>query len=125
MLAQVNAHRAAAGAAPLQWCRTVAVAAEAHSADQAAQLKMSHTGSDGSTPWDRLNRAGYWGWTRAGENVAYGYGSVDAVMAGWMSSTGHRANILDGRFTHFGAGLVDSSAGQPYWTQDFGTGGTC
>jgi uncharacterized protein YkwD len=125
MLDQVNAHRAAVGAAPLGWCPTVAVAAQAHSEDQSAHQAMSHTGSDGSTAWERLNRAGYLGWTRAGENVAYGYASVDAVMAGWMSSSGHRANILDARFTHFGAGLADSSAGTPYWTQDFGTGGSC
>jgi uncharacterized protein YkwD len=125
MLDQVNAHRAAAGAAPLSWCPTVAVAAQGHSADQAAHQVVSHTGSDGSTSSVRFTRAGYLGWTRTGENVAGGYGSVDAVMAGWMGSSGHRTNILDARFTHFGAGLADSSAGTPYWTQGFGTGGSC
>lgn len=125
MLALVNAQRAEAGAPPLQWCATVAAAAQGHSADQAAHSTMSHTGSDGSTPWVRLNRAGYTGWSRAAENVAYGYPSVPAVMDGWMKSPGHRTNILDARLTHFGAGLVDSAGGVPYWTQDFGTGGSC
>ena len=64
-------------------------------------------------------------WSNLGENVAYGYGSVAAVMSAWMNSSGHRANILSSSFAHVGVGRADASNGTPYWTQDFGRGGTC
>lgn len=125
MLMHVNAQRAAAQIPPVGWCGSLARAAQAHSADQAAHDAMSHTGSDGSTLSDRADRAGYSQWTAVGENVAYGYSNVSWVIAGWMGSSGHRANILSPTFTHLGAGLAYSSGGRPYWTQDFGRGGTC
>ncbi len=89
-------------------------AAQAHSDDMLAMRKMSHTGSDGSGPGDRIARTGYrasW-W---GENIAAGYRSVEAVMAGWLGSPGHCENIMNPNFTEFGAG----EAGY-YWTQVFG-----
>ncbi|MFN2323641.1 MAG: CAP domain-containing protein, partial [Trueperaceae bacterium] len=49
-----------------------------------------------------------------GENVAAGYPSVDAVMAGWLGSDGHCANLMNPGFTEFGAG----ESGR-YWTQGF------
>jgi uncharacterized protein YkwD len=125
MLASVNAQRAAVGAAPLSRCGTLDRAAQDHSADQAATNTMTHDGSDGSTIGPRATRAGYVGWTALGENVAAGYTSVDAVMNGWMNSSGHRANILSTTYTHVGFGRADSATGRPYWTQDFGRSGTC
>ena len=124
MLSSLNAQRAAAGAGPLADCGTLDVAAQLHSEDQAARTSMGHTGSDGSSPWDRMARAGYSGWNAVAENVAYGYPTVADVMAGWMGSTGHRANILDPALTQVGTGLA-TGHGRPYWTQDFGAGGTC
>ena len=59
-----------------------------------------------------------------GENVAYGYSTVSSVMTAWMSSPGHRANILNGAFTHFGAGRAQG-ASAIFWTQNFGAGGIC
>lgn len=125
MLAAVNAQRAAAGAGPLQLCWTLSVAAQQHSADQAARSTMSHTGANGSTMSQRADRAGYGGWRALGENVAWGYRDVPAVMAGWMGSTGHRQNLLNPAFSHIGVGRAASSSGALYWTQDFGSGGTC
>jgi uncharacterized protein YkwD len=125
MLAQVNAQRGAVGMSPLGWCGSLTRAAQAHSDDQAAHNMMSHGGSDGSTFVDRATRAGYVGWTALAENVAYGYPSVDAVMAAWMGSSGHRANILNPAYTGFGAGLAYGTDGNPYWTQEFGRSGTC
>ena len=86
---------------------------------------MTHTGSDGSGLGLRADRAGYLGWTALGENVAMGYPSVDAVMAGWMGSSGHRANLLSTSYVHVGFGLANATNGSPYWTQDFGRSGTC
>ncbi|MER6329650.1 CAP domain-containing protein [Streptomyces sp. NPDC001034] len=113
----VNAERAKAGCRPLTLDAKLTEAAQEHSADMAAHQNMSHTGSDGSDPGTRITRAGYT-WSAYGENVAYGYSTAAEVMAGWMSSPGHRANILDCGFQEIGVGLAQPGS---YWTQDFGT----
>ncbi|WP_345548273.1 CAP domain-containing protein [Streptomyces lannensis] len=112
----VNAERAKVGCSPLTVNAKLTKAAQAHSEDMAAHANMSHTGSDGSAPGDRITRAGY-DWSSYGENVAYGYATPEAVMAGWMSSPGHKANILDCGFKEIGVGLAQPN---DYWTQDFG-----
>lgn len=113
----VNAERSKAGCSPVTLNATLTKAAQAHSEDMAAHRNMSHTGSDGSSAGDRLTRAGYI-WRTYGENVAYGYATPEKVMAGWMSSPGHRANILNCAFKEIGVGLAQPNN---YWTQDFGT----
>ncbi|MEZ5320511.1 MAG: CAP domain-containing protein [Microthrixaceae bacterium] len=120
----VNRERAANGLGPVTQCRRLSLAAQAHSDDQAAHTTMSHTGSDGSSPADRVTAAGYV-WTTIGENVAYGYDDEDEVMTAWMNSPGHRANILDADFTNLGLGRTLASNGRLYWTQEFGHGGPC
>lgn len=113
----VNAERAKVGCSPVKVNAKLTEAAEAHSKDMAEHSNMSHSGSDGSSPGDRIERAGY-SWSTYGENVAYGYGSAKSVMEGWMNSSGHRANILNCDFKEIGVGL---SGSDNYWTQDFGT----
>src|SRR5262245_31038386 len=75
VLGLVNAERRRAGLAPVSWNDKVTAAATAHSVDQAAMNRMTHTGSDGSDAGDRLTRAGFV-WRAWGENVAAGYMSV-------------------------------------------------
>ncbi|MFI0816406.1 CAP domain-containing protein [Streptomyces sp. NPDC021098] len=113
----VNDERAKVGCSPVKVNAKLTEAAEAHSEDMAEHSNMSHTGSDGSSPGDRITRAGY-SWSTYGENVAYGYGSAKSVMEGWMNSSGHKANILNCDFKEIGVGL---SGADNYWTQDFGT----
>ena len=55
-----------------------------------------------------------------GENIAYGYGSAQAVVNGWLASAGHKANIENARFTSTGVGVAANGSGQLYWTQNFG-----
>jgi len=52
----------------------------------------------------------------AGENIARGQTSPQAVVNAWMNSSGHRANILSSSFTQIGVGYV---ADGKYWTQMF------
>ncbi|WP_316763985.1 CAP domain-containing protein [Streptomyces herbicida] len=113
----VNAERAKVGCSALTLNATLSKAAQAHSDDMAAHQNMSHTGSDGSSPGDRITRAGY-AWSAYGENVAYGYSTPEQVMAGWMASPGHKANILNCSFKEIGVGLAQPNS---FWTQDFGT----
>ncbi|MEJ3744182.1 CAP domain-containing protein [Actinomycetes bacterium KLBMP 9797] len=114
-----NRERAEGGCGTVTVNAKLATAARQHSQDQAEHNNMSHTGSDGSSPWDRTERAGY---TNAiGENVAMGYRTPAAVMDGWMNSSGHRANILNCDAKAIGVGLAYASDGSPYWTQIFGS----
>ena len=57
----------------------------------------------------------------AGENIAYGNVTADQMMVMWMNSPGHRANILNPRFTRIGVGAVRTSSGRWWATQDFVT----
>ncbi|SCF32557.1 Uncharacterized conserved protein YkwD, contains CAP (CSP/antigen 5/PR1) domain [Micromonospora viridifaciens] len=114
----VNKERARADCKALAVDDKLMLAAQRHSKDQADHKTMSHDGSDGSDPGDRLDRVGY-AWRAYGENVAWNQQTPAAVMDAWMKSPGHRANILNCSFTEIGVGVARSNG--PYWTQDFGT----
>ncbi|MFF3576787.1 CAP domain-containing protein [Streptomyces mirabilis] len=116
VVALVNSERGKVGCSPLTLNAKLSKAAQDHSADMASHQNMSHTGSDGSDPGQRITTAGYT-WSAYGENVAFGYSTPEAVMAGWMSSPGHKRNILDCDFKEIGVGLAQPGS---YWTQDFG-----
>ncbi|MFB7462650.1 CAP domain-containing protein [Streptomyces sp. NPDC056224] len=116
VVALVNKERAKAGCSALTVNEKLTAAALNHSKDMAAHSNMSHTGSDGSNPGERITRAGYT-WMTYGENVAYGYSTPEQVMTGWMNSPGHKENILNCAFKEIGVGLAQPNS---YWTQDFG-----
>ena len=133
MLAAVNARRRAGAtcgalgsfpAAPdLTWNTALTQAAAAHSDDMVAGNFFSHTGSDGSSPGDRVTAAGY-AWSTVGENIAAGQSSVAEVVDGWMKSDGHCANLMHAGFRDIGVACVAGNANtsySTYWTQDFGT----
>lgn len=116
-----NEQRTAAGCGPLTISFKLMAAARDHTTDMAEHDNMSHTGSDGSTIVVRYERVGY-KWSAAAENVAAGYMTPQDVVNGWMSSTGHRKNILNCSITEIGVGYAFSeSSHSTYWTQDFGT----
>ena len=73
---------------------------------------FSHTRPDGSD-WSSVSSA------VSGENIAKGHDSVDRVMAAWMSSDGHRANILRAGFGRIGVCAWEAN-GVLYWVQLFG-----
>jgi uncharacterized protein YkwD len=112
-----NQERVKAGLPPLNANGALNNAAAAHSADQAARNQMTHTGSNGSNAGDRIRAAGYepssWG-----ENVAAGFTSAPSVVAGWMGSSGHRANVLNPAFTQIGVASATAADGTRYWTMD-------
>ncbi len=117
----VNVERAAQGLHPLSYDHHLATAARDHSEDMGLQDYFSHTSLDGRTVPDRITAAGYF-YNTYGENIAAGQPTPEAVIDAWMSSSGHRANILNPNFCDIGVGysyLADSSY-RHYWTQDFG-----
>ena len=99
--------------AAVAWNDKLAKAAYDHSVEMKANDYFSHTGSNGSSPGQRITAAGYT-WKTYGENIAHGYTSEQAVMNGWLNSEGHCRNIMNGNFKEMGAGRQDT-----YWTQDF------
>ena len=90
--------------------------------DLATYNYFSHTGRDGSLPWDRMTREGYV-WRAAGENIAAGYPTARAVVDGWLKSPGHCANIMSSNFKEVGVGYAytTTSTYKAYWVTDFGT----
>ena len=121
VLQLVNAERGEAGLHGLTWNEQLFRAARHHALDMATQNYFSHTSQDGRSAGQRITAAGYQ-WQTYGENIAYGYSSPEAVMAGWMNSSGHRANILESDFCELGVGQADhaNTGHRRYWTQDFG-----
>lgn len=93
-------------------------AAQKHADWMAKVGKMSHTGQNGSSFWDRITSTGYNPQT-GGENVAYGYDTAESVMNGWMNSSGHKANILNNTWTEVGYGVAADSGGRKYWCTVF------
>jgi uncharacterized protein YkwD len=114
-----NARRRKAGLGPLVPNSLLEASAVEQARDMAERQKMSHKGSDGSSPFDRMKRHGY-RFVAAAENVAYGFDDVDSVMTGWIKSPGHRRNIL-GNFSEIGVGRVIARDGASYWCVTFGT----
>jgi len=109
-----------AAAPPLSVSRQLNDAAASHARDMARKNYFDHQGSDGSQPRDRVLRAGYQS-RLTGENIALGPESAEEVVAGWLASPGHCANIMDSRFQHIGVGMTTGRGrGQIYWVQDFG-----
>jgi uncharacterized protein YkwD len=107
-------------APPLAAADALREAARHHALDMARRNYFAHRGADGSQPKDRVKRAGYQP-RLTGENIAFGAESAAEVVAGWLDSPGHCANILDPRFRDTGVALaIGREPGHIYWVQTFG-----
>ncbi len=124
----VNRERVANGVPPLKRTAALDKAARYHAADLALDNYFSHDTHDRNngalvrvcSAFERM-RVWYDYWAAA-ENVAAGYRTPEAVMQGWLSSEGHRRNILNPDLREIGVGYF-SGAGDygAYWVQDFGS----
>jgi uncharacterized protein YkwD len=123
VIALINVQRANAGLGALTENASLDSSSRSHSIDMALNDFMSHTGSDGSSFWDREVRAGYTGhW--GGEIIYAGsgmYNSPDQAVTWWMNDPPHKAIIL-GDYNDVGAGYAycpsDTYGG--FFTADFG-----
>lgn len=107
-------------AAPLVLSATLQTAALAHARDMADRGILSHAGREGSTPAERASRAGY-RWRVVGENIAAGQSTAEQVVAEWLRSPRHCANLMDADFTEMGVAYATGTAGGAgvYWAQEF------
>ncbi len=110
----VNKERQAAGKSALEWSDSVGACADARAKELPS--KYSHTRPDGTSCFSIFDEYGV-SYMGAGENIAQGYRTPEAVMNGWMNSSGHKANILNDRFGTIGVGFYYD--GQYHWVQMF------
>ncbi|WP_415844418.1 CAP domain-containing protein [Stutzerimonas zhaodongensis] len=130
LLAEINRVRASArqcggkpfaAAPPLSWNTALASLAEIHGRAMANGNFFSHLDTDGRTPGDRAELAGYTG-SPVGQNIAAALDRPSLVVDGWLASPGHCANLMNPQFSEMGAAYaVDprSDAGI-YWVGMFG-----
>jgi uncharacterized protein YkwD len=113
----VNAYRREKGLKPLKLQPALTEAAREHSRDLARWDRISHFGSDGSNPWDRVKRAGYSA-RLAAENVGTGQVTIEEVVKGWQASPGHNKNLLLSDAEHMGIALVQDPKTEfkTFWT---------
>jgi len=118
----VNAYRKEKGLRPLKLQPALTEAARAHSQDLAKWDRISHFGSDGSNPWDRVKRTGYSA-KLAAENVGTGQATFEEVMKGWRASPGHNKNLLLTEAEHMGIALVQDPKTEfkTFWTLVIGS----
>ena len=111
----VNEIRQQNGLKPLTENWELSRVARYKSQDMLDNRYFSHTSPTYGSPFQMIKAFGL-SYRTAGENIAKGYASPQAVVNGWMNSSGHRANILNVSYTQIGIGYV---AQGNYWTQMF------
>ncbi len=117
LLDLLNTERKTAELPPLEAVPVLMRVARDHSAHMARLDQIGHE-LVGRSFSKRLSESGYIA-EAAGENVAEGAPTAAEAVAGWMTSSGHRGNILSEKFTQTGVGLATSDSGRRYYTQVF------
>ena len=118
----VNNLRAAAGVPSVSLDASLNAAAATHSRDMAAQNRPWHFGSDGSSPLDRVARAGFRG-QFLGETISETYETELDTLAAWMDDPATRSVILDPRATSLGFAFYQESSGKIWYTLVTGAAG--
>jgi uncharacterized protein YkwD len=118
----INQYRRDKGLKPLILNAELTAAAKSHSRDLAKWDRISHFGSDGSNPWDRVKRTGFKA-RLAAENVGTGQVDFQEVLRGWKESPGHNKNLLLPDATHMGIALVQDPKTEfkSFWTLVIGS----
>lgn len=120
MLDSVNALRSAAGRQPVDLNAQLNAAAATHSRDMSVQNRPWHFGSDGSSPIDRIRRAGYTG-DLVGENISETYETELETLSAWMEEPSMRKVILAPEATSMGFSWEQENNGKIWWTMVMGS----
>jgi uncharacterized YkwD family protein/spore coat assembly protein SafA len=110
----VNIERSKQGLNELKHNWELSRVARYKSEDMRNRGYFSHTSPTYGSPFQMIRSFGI-SYRTAGENIAKGQASPEAVVRSWMNSSGHRANILNSSFTEIGVGYASGN----YWTQMF------
>jgi uncharacterized protein YkwD len=115
----INDARTQAGLPALNVNASLQAAAQGHSIDMACHNLLSHTGSDGSSPGERVAAAGYA--ASASSEIIYGSGYPQTAFDWWMSDATHRAEILNPNISDMGVGYAynNQTTYGSYFTVDF------
>ncbi len=125
LLADTNAERAKAGLSELTLNPDLSAAASAKAGDMFTNNYWAHNSPEGKTPWDVILASGYH-YTLAGENLAKNFDTSDGVVAAWMASPSHKANIVKPGYRDIGFAVVNGVLNGEQTTlvvQMFGAGG--
>ena len=106
LLAKTNAARAKSDLPPLSENNALTAAAQSKAQDMLAKDYWSHNSPSGETPWNFIAGAGYV-YLNAGENLARGFTNSDAIIAAWLASPTHRANVLSAAYVDVGFAAVE------------------
>ncbi|WP_235855990.1 divisome-associated lipoprotein DalA [Mesobaculum littorinae] len=120
VLDAANALRQAAGLPALQLNAAMNAAAATHARDMSIQNRPWHFGSDGSSPIDRVRRAGYTG-TVVGENISETYETELQTLTAWMDEGPTRKTVMDPRARNMGVSWFQEPNGKIWWTMITGT----
>jgi len=113
IISLTNAERTQNSVGELAENKQLDVAAQQKASDMAAKGYFAHDGPDGKTPWMWIDGSGYT-YQYAGENLAVRFVDSKDVVAGWMASPTHRANIVKPAYTDIGVGIAQGMyKGQP------------
>ncbi|CAN7245549.1 CAP domain-containing protein [Peribacillus frigoritolerans] len=118
VLSLVNEERAKSGLPSLKMDTAISKVAILKSEDMRDSNYFNHTSPSYGSPFEMMKSFGI-SYRYAGENIAAGQPSADAVMKSWMNSPGHKENILNKNYTHIGIGHVTGGKYAHYWTQQF------
>jgi uncharacterized protein YkwD len=118
----VNDERAQYGLGPLTFNDRLTLSAQTYAESMAEGNFFAHTGPDGSTMVGRAEAAGYAAWLFLGENLAGGQTTPERVVAAWMRSPGHRANVLSDQASEIGIGhwYKGGTRFGHYWAMEVG-----
>ncbi|KQX68231.1 CAP domain-containing protein [Paenibacillus sp. Root444D2] len=109
----VNQERAKAGLRPLTSNSSLTALALDKAKDMYNNGYFDHTSPTYGSPFDMMSTYGI-RYSYAGENIAKGQQTPEAVMKAWMNSAGHRQNILSPNFTQIGVAFYNGE-----WVQEF------
>jgi uncharacterized protein YkwD len=112
VLRLMNDSRSESGLPPLHADQSLAKAAHDRMRDMADGGWWSHESPDGVPPFVWLTARGY-EYSAAGENLAAGFETVRLLVASWMESPGHRANILNANYEDCGIAILDGATTGP------------
>lgn len=119
LIQQINQERRRLNLQQFHKSPTLARGAQIHACDNARHNRLSHIGTDGSSPGKRVLRVGY-DFDLITENVALGYAEAEQVLTAWLRSSKHRQNIFEPRTNELGVAVARGRDGRLHWVMNAG-----